>query len=73
MNATATPGVWEEEVLPGITMNIDTNLNVISVNNSYGSNLRYTYEDGIYGYHVEQVRNSILRTTRLSDCKRVEA
>lgn len=72
MTATSTPGIWTEEVLPGIVLTIDTNINVISVVNTYGSNIKYEYPDGIYGSHLEQVRDSILRTTKLSSI-RVEA
>ena len=72
MNATAIPGVWTEEVLPGLNMRIDTNANIISFRNPYGSNIRYECTNGIYPEDVVQIRESILRTTKVSDI-RVEA
>jgi len=63
MEATATVGVWRETILPGIIMTCDTNIDLIVVTNAYGNNITYRCEDEIKISDVEQVKNSILRTT----------
>jgi hypothetical protein len=63
MEATATAGVWCETILPGIVMTCNTNIDLISVSNQHGNNITYRCEDGITTDDVEQIRNSILKST----------
>lgn len=63
MNATATPGVWMQEILPGINMICYTQINLITVSNTDGSNVRYHCPDGIKLTDIEQIQDSIIRTT----------
>lgn len=66
MNATAKTGVWEQTILRGIKMTCDTNMNLITVSNERGSNIRYHCPDGINISDIEQITNSILRTTTVA-------
>ena len=66
MNATAKTGVWEQTILRGIKMTCDTNINLITVSNERGNNVRYHCPDGIRLSDIEQITNSIQRTTMVA-------
>lgn len=66
MNATAKTGVWEQTILRGIKMICDTNLNIITVSYDRGNNVRYHCPDGIMTSDIDQITNSITRTTMVA-------
>lgn len=66
MNATAKTGVWEQTILRGIKMTCDTNINLITVSNERGNNIRYHCPEGIHLSDIEQITNSIQRTTMVA-------
>lgn len=69
MNAGACPGVWYDDIFPGVTLIAYTQLNLIVVKNNHGNNLTYHCKDGISIDDVEQVKQSILKTTKLTDLR----
>ena len=58
-------GVWTHDILPGIRMTVNYNINTIIVNNLYGSIVSYRCEDGITDQDIEQIKRSILQTTKV--------
>jgi len=64
MNATATKGVWSEELTPNLTMICDTNQNVVRIVNSEPQKpgLKYEFPDGITIPEVEEIKRGILKS-----------
>ena len=69
MNATATKGVWSEQLTPKITMICDTNNNIVRVVNKEPKKpgLKYEFPDGIPTSEVERIRSGVLRSLGIRD------
>ena len=58
MNANAQKGVWEETLINGHTMVVDTNLNIIRVINTKGDAVKCEIEEGIRICDIEAIKKS---------------
>lgn len=69
MNATATKGVWSEQLTDNLTMVCDTNHNVIRIVNKQEKKpgLKYEFPDGIPTSEIERIRTGILKSLGIRD------
>jgi hypothetical protein len=69
MNATATKGVWSDQLTPKLTMICDTVRNRIRIVNIEENKpaMNYDFPDGIKTSDVERIRKSTLKSLGIRD------
>lgn len=66
MNATATPGIWEQTLTTGESMIVNENLKYIRVVGKNGNSIKYECPEGVLISDIEQIKQA-----HEGDCDRV--